>query len=479
MHNLKGISFTEHCKQLISTVILLFGILAFIPIIWISFYNHPSADDFNFSEIYTQTTVANGGSIIDITKSAIATSKYFYDTWQGTYTASFLNSIHPGIFGTHEEYYALTTYIICISIFVAILFFMREIFLACGQDIKFIIPISLAVMLTIIEGFPSPVQGLFWYTGAMSYMFFLALSLLQAALLLSYKRSSKHLLFRGLLGVLNAFLIAGGNHITAFLIILISLGFLCFSLLVHKMQAALCYISCSLTSILGFIFVMTAPGTAVRAGTLERASIPKTIIVSIFNTFADLGNTINLPLILLLCLLTIFLSGNSISTPPKFFKFRYSLLMLILSFGLYCASFCVPYYAMGFSGTGRISNMRYSLFVLLVVLNFFYLYHCIYVWIISSANINTAFFRLLLSIRQTLSKKILTIFLLIFSSLSMTFIVFFSYRTSVTTNCIIDIVNGEAAAFHHEKLKYIGTDFPQTPAHMPKMIFYSTSMQDS
>ena len=357
---------------------------------------------------------------------------------------------------------------------------MYEFFLTCKQDIKFIIPISLAVMLTIIEGFPSPVQGLFWYTGAMSYMFFWALSLLQVALFLSYKRSSKYLLIKGLLGILNAFLIAGGNHITSFLTILISLGFLCFSILVRKKKAIPYYILCSLTSILGFIFVMIAPGTAVRTGTLSRASIPKTMLISIVNAFVDTGRYINFPFILLLCLLTFFLMGNSVSENTlHFFKFRYSILILILSFGLFCASYSVPYYAMGFCGEGRVDDMRYALFVLLVIINFIYLYHCILAWIFSYVTIKSTLFELFLAVKQILSRKLITIFLLVFVSFSMTVIVFLSYGTSVTTNCSIEIINGEASAFHQEKLKYIGTDFPEKPAHMPRMIFYSSYMLDS
>lgn len=463
----------------VSKIIMAFAVLAFIPIMWISFYNHPSADDYNYSELYTQAAVENGENVFGILAAALQTTSYFQQHWQGTYTAAFLDSLQPGIFGAQEEFYALTAYIICISMFAAIYCFLRELLLAFGWNCSHKFAASLVILLTIIEGFPSPVQGLFWYTGAMTYQFFWSLLFLQAALLLNVSRSTKLWGLKLFSGIINAFLLAGGNHISAFIAILVSLGFIVFTVLAKKKAAFLISCMYTLTSTGGFIVVMTASGTAVRAGTLERQSIVKTMLMSIFNSASDAVHYSNLPLFLLCFLLVLLLGKHLVSeTNVSYFKFRYAFFMLILSFGILCVSFCVPYYAMGSGGAGRIADMRYALFVMLVVINFLYGYGCILALLYTKEKLGDAVYRLLLVCRETVPAIVKKISVVLFSGFAMTVIVFFSCRVSVSMNCILELASREAQQFHEEKLEYIGTDIPN-PVNMPRMIFYSSSMQDA
>lgn len=463
----------------ISKIIIIFSILALIPIFWISFYNHPCADDYNYSELYTQPAVDSGANLCGVLKAAFQTMFHCQNVWQGTYSAAFLDSIHPGIWGNTESFYAITAYILIFALFIGIYQLFKQLFLTAKWDTTYILPISLLTTLTIIEGYPSPVQGLFWYCGAMTYMFFFSFMLLQTALLFSILNSNKHTVLKVILGILNAFFIAGGNHISAFLTILITIGFFVFALITKKNKIALLYLLFSLSSILGFTIVMTAPGTAVRANVLERQSVLKTIIISAYNLPIDWIHNVNIPVLLLLTVLTILVYKTMIHTDNiHYFKFRYSALIFILSCGLYCASISVPYYAMGFMGAGRVDDFRYALCIISFVINYLYLLGCIISFIIEHAPLKDSIQHMINVFKNTISRKYLLCALYCFIGISVIIISIFNGRTSVTFNCALELLSGEAQGYDAERDMQPGDDVNDLE-HKPKMIYFSSSHDNS
>lgn len=76
-----------------------------VPLIVLSQYNHPSADDF----AYAKTTFLewnHSHSLFRLLGEAVATSKRFFNEWQGLYSSAFFLALHPAVFG--EAYYSWT-----------------------------------------------------------------------------------------------------------------------------------------------------------------------------------------------------------------------------------------------------------------------------------------------------------------------------------------------------------------------------------
>ena len=474
---MKTYSLTEKIQQNTSRLIILFSFIALIPIIWISFYAHPSADDYNFSELYTGNAAQNGDGIFAVLIAACKTAVFYYNNWQGCFSCSFLNSLQPGIWGDSEQYYFLSTAFLCLFIFFGIYVFLKELFYTAMWDTKYIFSISLITFMTVIEGFPSPNQGLFWHTGAMAYLPFAMLLLIQAALCLSFHRSSNMRIGKVLLGIVNAFILSGGNQITSFLGILVSLGYVVFILIRKSWNQLYAYVLWTLTSIVTFIFVMVAPGTSNRAASMNSMPVFKTIILSVINSTVDFARYASSYILLLLLLLFILTHKKLVHDKNlHFFKFRYLIVMIILAFGLYCASMCVTLYAGGYSGEGRVHDLRFELIILLYVCIFLYFNACVSAYIYQHEGLLTACNNLKLAVKNCFSASQICATITLCSCIAVLWILCFSTRVSVSYSSTVELLSGEAQAYDAERDQCIGMDL-NDPVNTPDMIYNPTVSQ--
>ncbi len=149
-------------------ILAIITILLIVPIFIVGFYNHPSADDFNYS-INTHKAILNGENPIEIIGKAAKTSYHFYFTWQGLYASTFVLALQPAIWG--EQFYALTTFIIVGILFAGIFILTKTVFkYIFKSERKRYWLISLFILFFMIEKIPSPVQGLYWFNGCMNYL---------------------------------------------------------------------------------------------------------------------------------------------------------------------------------------------------------------------------------------------------------------------------------------------------------------------
>ena len=63
-------------------------LISLLPILTLSFYCHPSADDFNYG-VKTHLAVMRGQGICGIIQAALETVCENYTSWQGTFSAIF------------------------------------------------------------------------------------------------------------------------------------------------------------------------------------------------------------------------------------------------------------------------------------------------------------------------------------------------------------------------------------------------------
>lgn len=105
---------TKINKDILYSVFLIaLTIISIIPLLKLCKYIHPCADDFGYS-YRTFHEWNKSHSLWNLLKEAIATSKYFYNNWQGLYSSAFFLALQPSIFG--EKYYALTGILLLIII---------------------------------------------------------------------------------------------------------------------------------------------------------------------------------------------------------------------------------------------------------------------------------------------------------------------------------------------------------------------------
>lgn len=150
-------------------------IASVIPLIVISQYNHPSADDFAYADT-TFREWNNSHSLLRLLGEAIATSKRFFYGWQGLYSSAFFLALHPAVFG--EAYYSWTGVImLCMIGGVTCALFVCLVKRLAGGSVLDGIAIGCVASFLMIQWMPSCVEGLYWYNGAVNYGLFYAIML--------------------------------------------------------------------------------------------------------------------------------------------------------------------------------------------------------------------------------------------------------------------------------------------------------------
>lgn len=349
--------------------------LSIVPLLWISLYDHPSADDFDYA-FRTYAAWKSERSLWAVVKAAAATSAEFWHKWQGLYTSAFLLALEPGIFG--EQYYRITGFLTVGTLVGANLLFYfyvlhkrlqgsRLTAAACGM-------VSAVLML---HWMPSPVEGLYWYNGAMNYTFFFGLLIVLFCLTLALcaECSRTGIFLRISAACLIAFALSGGNHVTAFAGLLLTAGILFVCLLGKKKKYALRVTAVFVFEAAGFFLNISSPGTRVRASAFDR---PQGVIWTVWNALVFLMEQMNrwlgLAVIAAVILLLPFFWREAKNLHERTgFCFGAPLAVTAASIALAGAMLCPSFYAMGAAGAGRLVNVVYFAFILLVFVNEFYL----------------------------------------------------------------------------------------------------------
>lgn len=358
-------------KKIITIVAIFLGaglLLSLIPIIISSFYSHPLADDFGFSEKVNHV-VKNGGGLFDILSASFQQVKDTYLDWQGTYAAIFVFSLQPAAFSEHI--YFLTTFVMLTALIASTLFFVNTIFNILGYDKKIGIIISFVILLLSIHFVVDKKEAFFWWNGSSYYTLFYSFSLLFFSILIKLyyaEKIIKKVIFL-IISLLLAAILGGVNYSTALLTTVI-LAFVIFLLIKHKKKISLCYVMIFLILITGFVISMIAPGNSVRAATLTGESPVKAIIHSVFYAVVYIAKWTGLAQLAGFSVIGFF---AYILTKNSKYKFQYPFIVFVLSVLVFATQLTPPLYAMNSVGSGRQVNIYYYSYYIFMSFNIFYI----------------------------------------------------------------------------------------------------------
>ncbi len=344
-----------------------------IPVFVVAIYNRPVADDYNYSMKVYQEIQENGVSLGGVLSSAMEMNWDFYNGWQGLYVSAFLLALQPGVFG--EAFYGATTFLLVALIFGTFYLTSKWLLKELVTSAKYSAPL-LALFLTfvVVQDMPSPLEGLYWYNGAVNYMPFCLMTFLNILLICkihlcgSVRRENVLLA----VSVLLSFLISGGNHVTSFLNLLAMLGLGVLSCLVKKYKVLLSFAAAAI----GFYIMLIAPGTGRRTFDLAAEAgefgVAESVALAMVQSVGMSIEWLNRGLFCLLLLLTPLL-WRIVKDNRFGISFRLPLLPIAGSLLVMGAMWCLPYYAGGNFGTGRLYNVVWLTFVMLTTLCYTYL----------------------------------------------------------------------------------------------------------
>ena len=404
-----------------------------LPMLVISLYNRPSADDYGYAFL-TRDVVENSGNVFQLIKAAWQTNVNYYNTWQGLYTSAFILSLQPAIFG--ERFYAVAAYIVILLIFLCLLGSIHIINKhLLKKSFLFSLAGALVILTILLLWMPSAVQGIYWYNGAMNYTPWLFVGLLNICIVCDIGTASARKRILLLIGSsVLAVLISGANHVTSVAHILV-LSFLAISYLFKKRYYPLIPLA---TAIIGFAVMYLAPGTHIRQDVLTQSGIADTVIATVLHVRTIAGEWFTIEWAISLAILTptaIEIAYKNKDLCTKQFPW----LSIIFSAMTICVMFCVPYYAMNSFGAGRVTNVIWLAFMILS----WYVYIKLWIFIITNNFINM---ENILSGKYT--KTISGVCIL--SGLALIFLVGKSGSPSNSYIACMDLLSGDAQAYGAE-----------------------------
>ena len=350
-------------KRWLRRFVLLTALLL-IPVFALAFFARPSADDYIYAARTHAVVQQYGFDLPRLLQAAWDTNVYYYENWQGLYVSGFTLAFQPAIFG--NKWYGITILCVLLPLFFCLYGMARCVVLRLAPAQKRL-PWALALLLTFafIEGMPAPVEGFYWFNGAMNYLPYFSLAVLNAGLAfalcfpaqLTHRRKITYLLT----GCVCSLVIGGGHQVAGLLNVLVLL-----------LAAVLCVVRrrnfwqlpALAAAVIGLLFNVLAPGTRVRTSGFAGAGFAEAVVKSFILAAMEWIRWLDVPLLCLLALLALPLLHLSRSTVLSDRVFRRPWLGAAVTFVLMWAMIFLPSYTMGGIGAGRLLNVVWMTFVL-------------------------------------------------------------------------------------------------------------------
>lgn len=346
-------------------VIITFLVIAIIPYIFISFYCEPVADDFYYANRAQNNSAFN-----------VLISDYM--NWSGRYSASVTGTFNPIVFNSFTGYKLIPILFIVLNI---LSFFG---FIHCLSNGKLkkseSIICSLLFTLLFLNNMPIISEGLYWYSGSITYFFGCILFVNVLTLLISFlnqKYMLKNKMIHLIILFFMLFITMGYNEI---LIIAIMLFFsiMMLTVILKKLQHSRIILYLSIACIIFAAIVLLAPGNFARDDLFSgNYNLWNSLIMSFFQTVRFFFIWVSSLPLLLLSILYYPLNKKLSEQIPIFrqsFYLKPYISFLLLFVVIFIGTF-PPYFATGILGQHRTMNVSYFLFLILWFINLTVIYN--------------------------------------------------------------------------------------------------------
>ena len=430
-------------SRMVAIGLVILYILLLIPVLYIGRYDYHCADDFGFSAA-SHVAWEDTHSLIAVFKAAGETVVDRWHTWQGTFTTMFLMALEPGLFG--EVFYHFVPWIMIGAMSASTMYLLYVLLVklvSCDKPVW--ISVSMLYLIYALECIIDPLQGFFWYNGAVHYMIPHSLAMLLVAILIKARISEKKIILCFLACVI-AFLLGGSNFITALgtgvglvFAIIISVFFR------HRKNIWL-LIMPTIIYVPALLLNVFAPGNSVRqSGFANHPGPIKAVMLAFYYCIEEaFSNWLDWKVFMLMLALLPF----SILIVKKIrnrysFGFCLPLMVVVVLFCFLSSLFAPTSYATGGVGGGRVENIIYLDFLLLSIF--------LEIYIIGWLDVK---FKLIDTINQDNSSRVNKC---MFWGSVIVIVVFFAGLTFLreedsftTTSAIASIASGEARRYGNE-----------------------------
>lgn len=338
-------------------------VLLLIPVLYLSFVNRASGDDYGYGT-FTRAAWVGSHSLLPVLREACQTVKRYYGGWQGTWFSVFVFSLQPEVF--HDGAYVIVAFMM-LFLWIGSTFYLFHQILC--RHMKFqkwcYLLITICFLILSIEFVPSPKSSVFWFNGCAHYMLPFTMCQMAAAWLLKYGETWRK---RYLFGSIIFMTLLGGSNYQAALLILITACYIGISVWFLKKDKRILLLAIPvILETIGLVISMVAPGNKVRAGAdfgFSALDGVKTIGYSFLYGITDVGTYMReRPLIfagllfLFLVFLTVFCAFEEV------YHLKYPVWLGAMLFCLYSAMQAPAVYA-GVEVSRGVLNTNFQVFLL-------------------------------------------------------------------------------------------------------------------
>lgn len=352
-------------EKTVAGILLFLLVISLIPLMYLGRYNHPTGDDYYYG-VDTRLVWEETGKVGSVLAEACVGVAEQYQIWQGTYSAMFLMYLPPNIWG--ESAYFLVTPVIMLLLVTGIFYLLKPLMCeVAGNSTSLWCIASSVVSMLCIQTVPSQGETFFWYNGAMYYTGFLAVSFLFWGMLCRYLLRPR--IWRLIvMGVLAVFL-AGGNYVSLLPTMIILFG-LWMVLLYEKKGSRTIGIGITLGLLLaGFAVSALAPGNQVRQDGMWKISAIEAILKSLRQGVRYSFVWIGIWWLIGALILLPFLWR---SYQKCKFRFPWPVVVIGLTYGIFCSMSCPLFYTMNSTGPARAVSIVYYGFILATFFCYYY-----------------------------------------------------------------------------------------------------------
>ncbi len=377
----------NNIRKLIFFCLVIVFIVTMIPIIEISAYNFPSADDFS-SSMPVKTALENGEGFFGALDGIFNYVKSNYFSWQGTFFGLFIMALNP--LGYYPKGITIHPVVLVLLLVFGITFFVRSFTKVCLKDVDRFSAYSVGLTLSIycVQFVPRAVDAFFWYTGGFLYTGVFSLSLILFGAVIRTIKTQNNIILKLTLCSVFAFLLSSGNYINSVLNTMVLFFIAVYAFTVkNKTQYKSAFkrsVIIFASHMIGFLITVLAPGNFAR-GSLTEAQGDGTFISDVVvRSFKLMFETAlmwtGLPLILL-CALLVPLFYTIVKKQD--FKFRYPLLFIGVFFVCVTAlwsPYLFPYIGVyiAFDTALRVTNLLFYSYIFFVIASVYYVVGYLY-----------------------------------------------------------------------------------------------------
>ncbi len=333
--------------------------ISLLPVLALSFFNHPVMDDFNYGLLTHRAFVENKGlgCVIPVLQAAVQRAVNLWHEWQGTFMFSIIGALRPSIFS--EKLTFTHTFILLGLLCGGVIYFCKVLLhRILGLSKHVAVSVAAVLLMLCIQYVPVGLEAFYWWIGSVGYTGMFGVMLVLSSKLFWCKYEKQIPVKRMIAMMAMAFLLSG-NMFPIMLLTAVIIFLNLLDILVRKQYDKVMKLRMTALSIVyyaGFILNLAAPGNRRRQSNFE----PRTPLQAIYKSYSHsleyLSECTNVVIVLVMIGLFLYMLYKLKDTR---FSFRCPLMFTLVTYSMVAVMWVPGEYAVRFISGGRYYNILY------------------------------------------------------------------------------------------------------------------------